>query len=140
MRKDREPHIGEYAAKTNAVCGRPQMPQRRLSSRRRAFRGHDRDASAVLLPVIFQHLIARRGQLGAILLQASEDGEVALIDHGAAVALNVAGASLLLLRRAAALLLGNGAGGNRYRQQEEREGEFTHRIPSFSTAENPIPE
>jgi len=58
-----------------------------------------------LLPVAFQHLIAGDADLGAILLQAGKDGEVALIDHGPAVSLNVAGARLLLFRRTAALLL-----------------------------------
>ena len=58
-----------------------------------------------LLPVVFQDLIARRGQFGTILLKAGENGEVALIDHGTAVALNVADTGLLLLRRAAALRL-----------------------------------
>ena len=76
-------------------------------------------------------------------MNCGEDREVALIDHGPAVFLNVAGARLLFVRRAAALLLGDGIGRNRYRQQgesQERQGEFTHRIPSFSTAENPVPE
>jgi hypothetical protein len=26
MRSDREPHIGEYDAKTNAICGFSQIP------------------------------------------------------------------------------------------------------------------
>jgi len=66
-----------------------------------------------LLPVVFQHLIAGRGQLGTMLLKAGQNGEIALIDHRAAEALNVARTSRLFLRRAAALLLGDGAGGNR---------------------------
>jgi hypothetical protein len=48
-----------------------------------------------------------------MLLKASEDGEVALIHHQAAIALDIARASLLLFRRAAPLLLGDGPGGHR---------------------------
>ncbi len=35
----------------------------------------------VLLPVAFQHLVACGRYLGAILLKAGQNGEVALIDH-----------------------------------------------------------
>jgi hypothetical protein len=91
------------------------------------------------LAVAFQHLIAGHGDLGAILLQAGEDGEVALIDHRAAVALHVTGAGLLFLRRATALLLGKGIRRNRYRQQGESQDKFTHRIPSFRQ-QKPVPE
>src|SRR3979490_1641949 len=66
-----------------------------------------------LLPVVFQHLIAGRGQLGTMLLKAGQNGEVALVDHRAAEALNVARTTRLLLGCAAALLLGDGRGGNR---------------------------
>src|ERR1700704_5126132 len=73
-----------------------------------------------LLSVILQHLIACRAQFGPMLLEAGQNGEITLIDHRAAEALNVARARPLLLRRAAALLLlGDGASGNRYRQQGE---------------------
>src|SRR5665213_348347 len=86
----------------------------------------------VLLPVVFQHLLAGHADFGAVLLKAGQNGEVALIHHSAAVTLNIAGASLLLLRRAAALLLlGQGAGGNRYRQQGECEKKLVHRVPSL---------
>ena len=60
--------------------------------------------AGVLLAVVFQHLIAGLGQLGAVLLQAGQDGEVALIDDRAAEALNVARTGRLLFRRTAALL------------------------------------
>jgi len=96
MRNDREPHIGEYDAKTNAICEFSHTPTVRI----RPTIGLQRqlsDASAVLLVVVFQHLRACRGQLGTILLQASQNGEVALIDHRAAVALDIARAGLLLL-------------------------------------------
>ena len=68
---------------------------------------------AVLLPVVSQHLIAGLGQFGTMLLKASEDGEVALIHHQAAKALDISRASLLLFRCAAPLLLGDGPGGHR---------------------------
>jgi hypothetical protein len=64
-----------------------------------------------LLSVVFQYLIAGRGQFGPILLQTSQDGEVTLIDHRPAVALDVARTGRLLFRRATALLLlGESAG------------------------------
>jgi hypothetical protein len=44
------------------------------------------------------------------LLKASQNGEITLIDHRAAEALDIARTSPLFLRRAAALLLGDGAG------------------------------
>jgi hypothetical protein len=78
------------------------------SGHRQACRGSDR-IGVGLLPVVFQHLVAGRGQLGTILLKASQNGEIALIDHVPAEALNIARASLLLFRRPAALL-GDGAG------------------------------
>jgi hypothetical protein len=132
------PHIGEYAAKTNAIsashaCLRAgsHTPVTRLAATFGCARG--------LLPVAFQHLIARHGYLGAIGLEASEDGEVALIDHRAAVALHVTGAGLLLLGRAAALLLGKGIRRNRCRHKGENQEKFTHRIPSFRQ-QKPVPE
>jgi hypothetical protein len=89
--------------------------------------------------VAFQHLIARRGYLGTILLEAGEDSEIALIDDSAAVALDVTGAGLLLLGRATALLLGKGIRRNRCRQKGENQEKFTHRIPSFRQ-QKPVPE
>jgi hypothetical protein len=104
---DREPHIGEYAAKTNAIWGdQPVRPAPAVAP--------DRPGTTVdrceggLLAVVFQDLVAGRCDLRAILLQACQDREVALIDHRAAKALHVTRASLLLLGRAAALLLGKG--------------------------------
>src|SRR5258708_17498141 len=75
-------------------------------ARRSAMRGG-------LLAVGFQHLVAGRRDLGAVLLQAGQDGEIALIDHRAAEALHVTGTGLLLLGRSAALLLGEGIRCNR---------------------------
>ena len=83
----------------------------------------------VLLPVAFQHLVARGRYLGAILLKAGQNAEVALIYHGTAVALNIAGTGLLLLRRAA--VLSDGAGGNGYRQQGQGEEKLMHCVPSL---------
>jgi hypothetical protein len=107
---NRAPHIGEYVTKTNAIWDLPQVPIEPRTSRIEARRSDDRDA--VLLPVVFQHLIASRRNFRTILLQAGQNGEIALIDHRATKALDVAGARLLLVRRAAALLLGDGTGGN----------------------------
>jgi hypothetical protein len=59
------------------------------------------DVSAVLLPVVSQHLIAGSADLGAILLKAGENTEVALTYHCTAMALHVTGTGLLLVRRAA---------------------------------------
>jgi hypothetical protein len=89
--------------------------------------------------VDLQHLIAGGADLGTILLQAGENGEIALVDYGTTVALHVAGTGLLFIGRAAALL-GEGIRRNRGRQQEKSQESFTHRIPSFSTGDNPVPE
>ena len=98
------PHIGEYAAKTNA--------------RERPLRGAAGRSAGSLLPVVLQHLVAGRRYLRAVLLEAGEDREIALVDHLAAVLLHVAGACRLLCRGAAPLLLGEGSGrGDGERQQ-----------------------
>jgi hypothetical protein len=70
-------------------------------------------ASAVLLTMRFQHEIARLSQFWTILLKAGQNGEVALVHHQSAVALDIASASLLLIRCAASLLLGDGPGRQR---------------------------
>jgi hypothetical protein len=91
--------------------------------------------------VALQHLIAGGADPGTVLLQAGENGEIALIDYGTTVALHVAGAGLLFIGRPAArLLLGEGIRRKRGRQQEKSQESFTHRIPSFSTGHNPVPE
>jgi hypothetical protein len=59
------------------------------------------DVSAVLLPVVSEHLFAGSADLGAMLLKAAENTEVALIYHCTAMALHIAGTGLLLVRRAA---------------------------------------
>ena len=64
----------------------------------------------LLLPVAFQHLIAGSSQFGTMLLKTRQNGEIALIDHRTAVALNVARTRRLLLRCAAARLLGESRG------------------------------
>jgi hypothetical protein len=106
-------HIGEDAAKTNAVYALP------------------RSGEARLLPVALEHLVAGRGYLGAILLQAGQDDEIALIDHGTAETLHVARTGFLFLRRTAALSLGKGFGGSGKRQQSKSQESYTHRSPSF---------
>jgi hypothetical protein len=97
-----------------------------------------RDASiqARLLAVVLQHLIAGLGDLGAILLQAGQNGEVTLIDHGATVLLHVTRTGFLLFDGAAALLALPGLlcerrVRKRKRQQGESKKIFTHRVPSF---------
>jgi hypothetical protein len=127
MARDREPHIGEYDAKTNALRDCPRTPPRQIRVDGRRLRA----ASAALLPVVFQYLLAGLGQFGPILLKARQHREVALIDHRAAVALNVTRTGRLFFRRTAALLLGDGSAGNRQRQQDEWQEKFMHRVPSF---------
>jgi hypothetical protein len=48
-----------------------------------------------LLPVVGQHLVAGLGETGAMLLQARQHGLVAIIDHGAAKAGDVARAGVV---------------------------------------------
>jgi hypothetical protein len=131
MRTDREPHIGEYAAKTNAI--------RDGSQARAAPRIHPVTARCGLLVVVLEHLIAGLGYLRAVLLQASQDGEVALINHGAAVALDIARTGRLFLRGAAALrrlLLGYRTAGNANRQQGECEEKLMHFVPFYNRGES----
>lgn len=111
MRTDRKPHIGEYEAKTNAIGGFSQAPAVAEPGRNPARKRPLADVGAALLAVVFQHLIAGLGQFGTILLQTGQNGEIALIDHRTAVALNVARTSRLLFRGAAALLLGDCSSG-----------------------------
>jgi hypothetical protein len=128
MRADREPHIGEYDTKTNAICDFSQIPAasgaRWLNSLAATL-----PEAAVLLPVVFQHLIARRRNPGTILLKAGQNREITLIYDRAAEAMNIARAGFLLVR--CATLLGDGPGGNRQRQQDKYQERFMHRIPSF---------
>jgi hypothetical protein len=82
-----------------------------------------------LLAVVLEHLGAGLRKLLPILLQAGEDGEVALIDHGATMPLHVTGASLLLVR--VAPMLREGRRGERERGQGDYQEKSTHRIPSY---------
>jgi hypothetical protein len=127
MPTDRETHIGEHDAKTNAIRDFPQVP---IASAFGRYGPAAATAECRLLPVVRQHAKARRDQLGTILLEASQYGKIALIYHRSAEALNVARASPLLLGRAAALL-GDGDGGNGDQQQHESRNHFTHRVLSF---------
>jgi len=56
------------------------------------------------LPVVLENLVAGGADLGTMLLQTRQDGEIALVNHRTAELLHVAGAGLLFLRRSAALL------------------------------------
>jgi hypothetical protein len=92
----------------SAIAGksrpRPKSSQLRVSD--------DADPmQKALLAVASQDLIARLAQLRTDSLKTGQDGEIALIDHLAAVALNVARTSRLLLRSAASLLLCKRSGG-----------------------------
>jgi hypothetical protein len=89
------------------------------------------ESPRVLLSVVGQHLIAAGGEFGAVLLQARQNGEIALIHQRAAKTLDVARARLLLLWRTTSLLLGEGAGGNCYGQQQEPKENFLHGVLSF---------
>ena len=60
-----------------------------------------------LLAVALEDLVAGGADLGTMLLETGQDGEIALVDHRTAELLHVAGAGLLFLRRAA---LGEGSG------------------------------
>src|SRR5215472_1830438 len=84
-----------------------------------------------LLPVALQDRITRRADLGAVLLEAREHREIALVDHMTAETLRVARAGPLLFRRAARVALGESRGGQR--RQGEDEEKFTHRVPSFDS-------
>jgi hypothetical protein len=112
-----DPHIGEYVTKTNAFADdrpAPNGPPQRAG-------GGPFDEMVFgerLLAVTHQDLIAGMGQLGAILLQAAQNGQIRFVHDGAAVLLNVVSTSLLLLRRSTTLLLlGQRRAGNRQRQQ-----------------------
>src|SRR5262245_62169741 len=86
-----------------------------------------------LLSVTLEHLVAGSADLGAVLLQAGQDDEIALIDHRTAMALHVARAGLLVVG-GAALRLGESSGRNGKREQSESQESFTHRVPSILTA------
>jgi hypothetical protein len=63
------------------------------------------DQRALLLAVLLEHLVTGYAQFGTMLLKAGQNGEIALIDHGTAVALDIARTGRLLLSGAAALRL-----------------------------------
>src|ERR1700712_1547962 len=88
--------------------------------------------SMALLPMLGQHLAARRRKLGTILLQASQNSEIALVHHFSAKARNVACARLLLFVSAA--MLGQRAGWNRCKQRESDE-KFKHWFSLVLTVE-----
>ena len=83
-----------------------------------------------LLTVVGQHLVAGFSQLRTVLLQTSQNDEVALVHQRSAKTRDVARARFLLIWRATALL-GDGAGRDRNRQQRERKENFSHCVLSF---------
>ena len=128
----RQPHIGEYVTKTNAIRAHRRRPAAPWNGRRRAF---EEGFLRLLLTVIGQDLITSLGELGAILLQAVQNDEVGVVHHCTAEFLDVVSAGLLLLRRSAALLLlGDGPAGDRQRQQSGYQESFTHCDPLILTA------
>src|SRR6185436_19629190 len=114
-------------------------PVTRVIEPKMAFSARVNGREPRLLAVALQNLVAGGTDLGTMLLEAGQDGEIAMVDHRTAELLHVTGAGLLLLRRSAALLLGEGSGRSRDRQQGECEEKFTHRIPSFFGSKNPVP-
>src|SRR5262245_30152262 len=113
----------------------PPPVTRVIAPKRRSPRGLT-DAGRALLAVVLENLVAGRADLGAIFLEARQDGEVALVDDRTAVLLDVAGTSLLLVRCSAPLLLRECClRRDRDRQQGESQERFTHRIPSFRQQE-----
>jgi hypothetical protein len=82
----------------------------------------------LLLAVVDQHLTTGHGQFLTIILETSQNGEIALIHQLAAETLDIARAGLLLLLCAA---VSKGAGRNRNRQQGECQENFLHCIASF---------
>ena len=125
----RQPHIGEYVTKTNAIRAHRRRPAAPWSGRRRAF---EEGFLGLLLTVTDKDLIAGLGQLGAKLLQAAENGEVAIVHYRPAVSLNVRGTGPVLLGRSAVLLLlGHRSGRDRQRQQSSYEESLTHCVPLF---------
>src|SRR5882724_8976531 len=90
MRGYREPHIGEYAAKTNAIWACQPLPSRPHSTQKWPS-AELTDESRGLLPVVLENLVAGRTYLGTMFLEAGQDGEIALVDHRTAVLLDVAG-------------------------------------------------
>ncbi|QFI77083.1 hypothetical protein F8237_05045 [Bradyrhizobium betae] len=83
-----------------------------------------------LLVVALQNLVAGLRDLGAIFLEAGQDGEIALVDDRTAELLHIARAGLLFGVRAASCL-GECRRRKGCRQQGESDEKLTHCIPSF---------
>jgi hypothetical protein len=125
------PHIGEDAVKTNAVRDVSAGVNPRPAYRRpRPICGRP-----ALLIVGFQHPVAGRTDVGTMFLQARQNGEIALIDDRAALALHVTRTGSLFRRRAASHLLSQGGRGEDKRRQGKSQDKFTHRVPYVLTAD-----
>src|SRR4051794_32893133 len=123
----RGPHIGEYGRKTNPVSRwLPFADQVRKGAPGPPFVGQ----WPSLLVVVLQDLVAGLRDLGPVLLEAGQDGEITLVDDRTAELLHIARAGLLLGVRAAPLL-GERCGREGGRQQGESDEKLTHCIPSF---------
>src|SRR6185437_7383168 len=91
-----------------------------------------RDCVCLLqLPVIFKHPSAGHREFGAMFLQTGQNGEIALIEHVAAIALCVTRTCLLFVYRATPGIIGHSSGGKSERRQGESEKIFTHHVPLF---------
>jgi hypothetical protein len=85
-----------------------------------------------LLAVADQNGVTGLGDFRAVLLQAGQNDEIALIHDLATELLHVARTGSLFLRGAAALgLLREGAGRRCHQEHGGDQGKFKHRRPSF---------
>src|SRR4051812_18262964 len=75
----RAPYRG-IRRQNQCYLGYQAMPPRRPTTPETGLARRLTEVNVALLPVVLQHLVAGRRNLGAILLQAGQDGEIALID------------------------------------------------------------
>lgn len=86
--------------------------------------------------MIAEYLVASLRNLRAIFLEAGQDHEIALVDHLAAVTLNVAIACGLLFRRTGARRLHLSEGRSGGRQECDGQDKLAHEIFRFRRREN----
>jgi hypothetical protein len=85
-----------------------------------------------LLAVVGQNLVAGRRDLGAVLLKAGENDEIALIHYSSAIAGNIFRAGFLFLWSSTSLrtLCQRGSGNGCENKRSHKQG-FQHHIPSI---------
>ena len=93
----------------------------------------------VLLVVGFQNPVAGRTDVGAIFLQARQNGEIALIDDRAAMALHITRTGSLFGRRAASQLLSQGGRRKDKRREGKSQDIFMHHVPYVLTESSSTP-